>query len=104
MSRLMAAWKAAYADLPRERLIELLEHARATNTRLHRRCQHAEHEAVYFARRYDAVQRPLEAAQARVEGYARQLKALYQQEYRLRWRYCWGCRALWWVKQWVRRW
>jgi len=69
-----------------------------------RRCQQAEHDATYYAQRYEALQRPLADVQARAEGYVRRLKALYHEGYQVRWRYCWGCRALWRWKQWVRRW
>jgi hypothetical protein len=90
--------------LPVARLVELLESAHATNRRLHRRCQEAEHAAHEATRRYAAIQRPLTEAQGRAQQYARSLKALYNQEFKNYWRACLLCRATWRVKAWVRRW
>lgn len=76
----------------------------ATNARLHRRCQRAEADAHYYAHRYEAIQRPLEDAQGRANGYATALRKLYNAEYRMAWRACLVCRGLWRFKAWVRRW
>jgi hypothetical protein len=97
-------WNTRLGDLSKQDLLRLLAQTFDTNKHLHRRCQRAESNAVYYARRYEALQRPLLEMQERAYFYTKALKRLYDQEYRIRWRYCVGCRATWWVKWWIRRW
>ncbi len=65
-----------------------------TNSRLHRRCQQAESQAVQDRRRYEAVQKPLASAQAVATRIVERLKIL-QGEYNQGFSRCRRCKCWW---------
>ena len=56
-----------------------------TNQRLNRRAQAAESEAMYWRRRYEAIQHPFEEACKRVDGIYLCLKDLHDKEWSKKW-------------------